>query len=74
MTVTEPPTLYPRPSSSLRPSKVKPETLGLRSSVSGFRLVPQALVFSDVRTEACLGVSEYRGTLFWGPYNKDPTI
>ena len=21
-----------------------------------------------------LGVSEIRGTLFWGPYNKDPTI
>ena len=21
-----------------------------------------------------MGVSEIRGTLFWGPYNKDPTI
>ena len=21
-----------------------------------------------------VGVSEIRGTLFWGPYNKDPTI
>ena len=21
-----------------------------------------------------MGVSENRGTLFWGPYNKDPTI
>ena len=21
-----------------------------------------------------LGVSENRGTLFWGPYNRDPTI
>ena len=21
-----------------------------------------------------LGISENRGTLFWGPYNKDPTI
>ena len=21
-----------------------------------------------------MGVSEHRGTLFWGPYNKDPII
>ncbi|CAE7812270.1 unnamed protein product [Symbiodinium sp. CCMP2592] len=28
----------------------------------------------QVRTAEDLGVSENRGTLFWGPYNKDPTI
>ena len=26
------------------------------------------------RMEKDMGVSENRGTLFWGPYNKDPTI
>ena len=27
-----------------------------------------------VNPEAQVGVSEIRDTLFWGPYNKDPTI
>ena len=27
-----------------------------------------------VISEGQMGVSENRGTLFWGPYNKDPTI
>ena len=29
---------------------------------------------NDETRVAHMGVSENRGTLFWGPYNKDPTI
>ena len=39
----------------------------------------RSLGFGDVglrvaHVQVDLGVSENRGTLFWGPYNKDPTI
>ena len=39
-----------------------------RSKASGLGK-PRYAVFA-----AYLGVSENRGTLFWGPYEKDPTI
>ena len=58
--------------------------LGKSSKLSGLELNEPADVqcdglqlsaFGDESTSPThMGVSENRGTLFWSPYNKDPTI
>ena len=42
----------------------------------GFGFGSAALVFFEILIyrNIHMGVSEIGGTLFWGPYNKDPTI
>ena len=40
----------------------------------GVRRVGGGLGLQAFRFRVYLGVSEIRGTVFWGPYNKDPTI
>ena len=47
---------------------------GTNSIAYGFSLYPPQTIQSTAGPLLHVRVSENRGALFWGPYNKDPTI